>query len=100
MNIFITQVPYQQPLLRQQFTPATQQLFPPYIVPVSNMAMPPTMIPDNSAMLRTAPYTPYMANPPPVIQQQQQQQHQTVMALPGKPLMQQLRQRIIRFVVY
>ena len=75
MNIFITQVPYQQQLLREQYTLATQQVFPPYIVP-------PTMIPDNGAMLRTAPYIPYMANPPPAIQQQQQQ-HQTVMALPG-----------------
>ena len=53
-------------------------------MPASNMAMPPAMIPDNRAMLRTAPYIPYMTNPPPIIQQQQQQ-HQTVMALPGNP---------------
>ena len=97
MNMFITQVPYQQPLLRQQFTPATQQLFPPYIVPASNMAMPPTMIPDNTAMLRTTPYSPYMANPPPVIQQQQQQ-HQTVMALPGNSQTKSKQSKAIKIV--
>ena len=36
------------------------------------MTMPPSMMPDNSAMLRIAPYMPYMANPS-VVQQPIQQ---------------------------
>ena len=50
------------------------------------MTMPPTMIPDNSAILKTTPYIPYMTNPSAVWQQQQQQQqqqHYTSMASPS-----------------
>ena len=60
------QLPYQQQLPREQVIPATQQIMPTYVVPAANM--PPTMMPDNSTMLRTAPYMPYMANPPAVQQ--------------------------------
>ena len=82
INYSITQVPYHQQLLRKRYTSATQQAFPTYIMPASNMAMPPTMISDNSAMLSAAPYIPYMVNPSPVIQQQQQE-HKNTMPLPG-----------------
>ena len=53
------QLPYQQQLLRQQYTPATQQILPTYIVAAANTKMPPTIIPDDSTMLRTSPYRPY-----------------------------------------
>ena len=61
------------------------------------MAMPPAMIPDNSGMLRTAPYIPYMANPSPVIQQQLQQ-HQTVMPLPSNPQIKTKQSKAIKIV--
>ena len=56
------QSPYQQQLPRQQYIPATQQIRPTHIVPTANMTMPPSMMPASDAMLRTAPYMPYMAN--------------------------------------
>ena len=57
------QLPHPQQLPREQYLLATQQIMPTYVLPATKT---PTMMLDNSAMLRTAPYMPYMANPPAV----------------------------------
>ena len=56
------QLLYQQQLPREQYIPPSQQRMPTYVVPAANMTMLPSVMPDNSAMLRAAPYMPYMAN--------------------------------------
>ena len=48
------QLPYQQP-----YPTATQQIMPPITVRPADRNMPPTIIPDNSAVLRTTPHQSY-----------------------------------------
>ena len=51
------QPPYQQQF---QYPTAAQQITPPSVIQVADRNMPPTIIPDNSAVLRTTPHQPYI----------------------------------------